>query len=195
MVVLTPSLDDASPIDQLTPILERCVTRAQIDTPAQKQAYLTSCKLDLSAIQEVEAMEGYTTDEDFDELLLMPKVQDFLARSQRDEQTSKTFWLLLRMRYLGMLQRPQRARVMKFNDQFRYQPAALIAEFYHLTAIPERLRFLSHLSYFDFAAFLTKFDERALTLDADNSASQRTIAESQPNTKTRRPVHSAFLAR
>ncbi len=195
MAVSTPSWDDAIPKDHLTSILERCATSAQTDTPVLKKAYLTSFKLDLRAIQEVEAMEGYATDEDFDELLFMPKVQDFLAQPQHDEQMTKTFWLLLRMRYLGMLPRPQRAKVIQFNDQFRYQPATLIVEFFKLTTVPERLRFLSHLSYFDFAAFIAESDQRALPLHADNSVFLRSIAESQQTTKTRRPFHSAYLAR
>ena len=195
MALATPSPEDVLPIDRFTQILKLCTTPAPADTPAWKLARLTSLKLDLRAIQEVEAMEGYATDEDFDELLFMPKVQDFLAQTSHDEPTSKAFWLLMRMRYLGLLQRPHRAPVIQFSTQVACQPALLLAEFYQLPNVQERLRLLSRLAFCDFVAFIAETDRRALSLKADGGEFLSSIAYDQQNSQARRSIRRTFLVR
>lgn len=191
----TLASEQVLPIDRFTPILKLCTTPAQTDTPARKLARLTSLKLDLRAIQEVEAMEGYATEEDFDELLFMPRVQDFLAQTRHDEPTSKAFWLLVRMRYLGLLQRPQRAQVMHGSMQNACQPALLLAEFYRLPNVPERLRLLSRLAYCDFAALIAETDRRALSLKADGGELLSSTAADQKQSEVRRSMRRTFLVR
>jgi hypothetical protein len=194
MAVSTPSPDDALPIDRFTQILKLCTAHDQADAPP-KPGDLASLKLDLRAIQEVEAMEGYATDADFDELLFMPKVQDFLTQTQHDAASVKSFWLLLRMRYLALLRRPQRAQVIQFNERVPCKPAWLMAEFYKLPNAKERLRLLSRLSYRDFAAFVTETDQRELPLRADGGVFLSSIAYDRENSEARHSARRTFIAR
>lgn len=191
----TPAPEDALPIDRFTQILKLCATPAPADTPELKLARLASLKLDLRAIQEVEAMEGYASDADFDELLFVPKVQDFLVQTQHDEQASKSFWLLVRMRYLALLRRPQRAQMIQFNARGVCKPALLMAEFYKLPNVKERLRLLSRLSYRDFAALLAETDQRALPLRADGGVFLSSIAHDEQNSEARHSARRMFIAR
>ncbi len=195
MALSTPAPEDALPIDRFTQILKLCATPSQADTPELKRTRLASLKLDLRAIQEVEAMEGYAVDADFDELLFVPKVQDFLAQTHHDEQAIRSFWLLVRMRYLALLRRPQRASVLQFNARVVCKPAALLAEFYKLPQVQERLRLLSRLSYRDFAALLAETDQRALPLRADGGVFLSSIAHNEQNSEARYSARRTFIAR
>jgi hypothetical protein len=179
--------------DRFTQILRFCITPAQADAQTLKQKRTNSLKLDLRAIQEVEAMEGYATDADFDELLFMPRVQDFLAQTRHDEHAIKSFWLLMRICYLGLLRRPQRAQVIQSNAL--YKPALLLAEFYKLPNLQERLRLLSRLSYGDFATFIAETDQRALPLHADGGMFLSLVAHGQQNRDVRGSSRRTFIAR
>ncbi len=189
------SPEEALPPDHFTQILKVCATLVLADTPALKLAHLTSLKLDLRAIQEVEAMKGCATDADFDELLFMPKVQDFLAQIHHDEQAIKSFWLLARMCYLALLEDSHRAQVIQSNHQVSCRPALLLAEFYNLPNLQERLRLLSRLAYRDFAAFIAETDQRALPLRAEGSVFLSSIPHDQQNSKAWHAMHGMFLAR
>ncbi len=193
-MTLTRSTQEvAVPIDRFTKILKICLTKAEERKLAFDLQRTASLKLDLRAIQEVEAMEGYATEADFDELLFMPKVQDFLAQPQHDKLAIKSFWLLVRMRYLALLNGPQRAQVIQGHDQCK--PALLLVEFYKLPNVQERLRLLSRLAYRDFAAFIAETDQRALPLRADGGVFLSSIAYDQKNSEARHGARRTFIAR
>lgn len=195
MALSMPSHEDALPVDRFTRILKLCNSPAQADTPALKLARLTSLKMDLRAIQEVEAMEGYATDEDFDELLFMPRVQDFLAQTCHGEPEIKSFWLLVRMRYLALLRRPQRALTIQHGARVACKPTLLLAELFRLTTVKERLRLMSRLSYQDFTALLAETDQRELPLRADGGTFLSSIANDRENSEARHSVRRMFIAR
>ncbi|MBS1812205.1 MAG: hypothetical protein JST84_28835 [Acidobacteria bacterium] len=195
MALSTPASENALPLDRFTQILNFCTTPAHTDTPALKLARLTSLKLDLRAIQEVEAMEGYATDADFDELLFMPKVQDFLAQTHHDELAVKSFWLLIRMHFLGSLNGFQRAQMIQYNARVLCKPALLLAEFYKLPDMQARLRLLSRLSYWDFAVFIAETDQRTLPLSAESGVFLSSIAYNKKDREARRSARRMFIAR
>jgi hypothetical protein len=198
MALSTPSplfSEEALPVDQYTRILKLCSRPAQVDTPALKLVRLTSLKLDLRAIQEVEAMEGYATDADFDELLFMPKVQDFLAQTRHSEQEIRSFWLLVRMRYLALLRRPQRALTIQLGARTACKPTLLLVELYRLSTVKERLRLMSRLSYQDFTALLAETDQRELPLRADGGTFLSSIAKDGENSEASHSARRMFIAR
>jgi hypothetical protein len=187
------SSEMAVPIDQYTQILKLC--RAEEPTTGFTQSRTNSLKLDLRAIQEVEAMEGYATEEDFDELLFVPKVQDFLSKVRHNDQEKQAFWLLLRIRYLALLRRPERAQVIRANDQIRCKMTLLLAEIFRLPKVAERIRLLSRLPYQDFAALMIETDQRELALNADGGVFLSSIAFDKQNSEIRQTARRTFLAR
>lgn len=179
--------------DQFITILKVC----QSDEPLfdSKPSETTSLKLDLRAIREVEAMEGYATEEDFDELLFMPKIQAFIAMRRHEEQEIRVFWMMLRIRRLALLRRPQRAYLIQEGEQISYKPTLVITEFYKLSNLSDRLRLLSHLSYRDFAGLVAETDQRELTLQADGGEFLSSIASHKQNSEFRQSARRTFLAR
>ena len=190
----TPS-ETALPIDRFTQILKFCRAEEEARATADKRSRTTSLKLDLRAIQEVEAMEGYATEEDFDELLFVPKVQDFLAKPQHQHQEIQAFWLMVRMRYLALLRPPQRARVIQMNAQVWYKPTVLMGEVFKLPKVKDRIQLLSRLSYLDFVALVVETDQRALALIADGGVFLSSIAFDKQNSEVRQSARRTFLAR
>lgn len=190
----TFSIEDL-PNDRYSQILKVCPPATPTDTAEQRLARLTSLKLDLRVIQEVEAMEGYAVDADFDDLLYLPKVQDFLAQTQHNEPETRSFWLLARTRYLGTLPRAQRAQVIQTNHQVPFKTASLLAELYKLPQAQERLRFLSRLSYLNFTELLADVDRRALTLRADGGVFLSSIAYDRQSKEVRSSFRRTFFAR
>lgn len=187
------SSEIAVPLDRFTQILKLC----QADKPSTDftPARTTSLKLDLRAIQEVELMEGYATEEDFDELLFVPKVQDFLSKIHHNEQENQAFWLLLRIRYLALLRRPERAQVIQTSDHIQCKSALLVPEVFRLSKVAERIRLLSRLSYRDFAALMGETDQRELALNADGGVFLSAIAFDKQNSELQQSVRRTFLAR
>ncbi len=193
MQLTSTSSEIAVPADRFTQILKLC--RAEESFTDFTPPRTTSLKLDLRAIQEVEAMEGYATEEDFDELLFVPKVQDFLSKVHHNDQEKQAFWLLLRIRYLALLRRPQRAQVIQASDQVPCKPALLMTEVFRLTKVAERIRLLSRLSYRDFAALMGETDQRELALNADGGVFLSSIAFDKQNSAIRQSARRTFLAR
>ena len=191
---ITPS-EVAVPIDRFTHILKFCRAQEEQQTTACKQLSTISLKLDLRAIQEVEAMEGYATEEDFDELLFVPKVQSFLANPHHNDQEIQMFWLMVRMRYLALLRPPQRAQVIQMGQQVWYKPTLLMTEVFKLPKVKERIQLLSRLPYWNFAALLVETDQRELTLQADGGVFLGAIAFDKENSEVRQSARRTFLAR
>lgn len=191
---LTPP-EVAVPIDRFMQILKFCRAKEEEQATARKQAGTTSLKLDLRAIQEVEAMEGYATEEDFDELLFVPKVQDFLTNPQHNHQEIQAFWLMVRMRYLALLRPAQRAQVILMGDQVWYKPTLLMGEVFKLPKVKDRIQLLSRLSYGNFAALLVETAQRELALKADGGVFLSSIAFDKENSEVRQSARRTFLAR
>lgn len=185
----------AIPIDRFMQTLKICVDQEDEQVQDFELPRITSLKMDLRAIQEVEAMEGYASDADFDELLFVPKVQSFLANPRHDSQEVKAFWLMARIRYLALFTRPQRAYIIQTSDRVAYKPALLMAELYKLPAIADRVRLLSRLSYRDFTAFIAETDKRKLPLKADGGVFLSSIAFNKQNSEVRQSTRRTFLAR
>lgn len=193
---LTSTAQEATlPIDRFTQIIKICLTKEEERVTDFSLLRTTSLKLDLRAIQEVEAMEGYATDADYEELLFAPKVQVFLSQSRHDYQEIKSFWLMMRIRYLALLRPPQRAQVIQINHQAPCKPALLMAELYRLPKVSDRIRLLSRVSYLDFAALITETDKRELPLKADGGAFLSSIAFDKQNSAIRQSARRTFLAR
>ncbi len=181
--------------DRFMQTLKFCQAKNEDRAPSDKLTRLTSLKLDLRAIQEVEAMEGYATEEDFDELLFVPKVQDFLAKSQHDSHEIQAFWLLLRIRYLALLRPPQRAQVIQAGEQVGYKPALLMTEVFKLSKVKDRVQFLSRLPYREVVALIAETDRRELALQADGGVFLSAIAYEKQNSEVRQSARRTFLAR
>ena len=185
----------ALPIDRFTQTLKICLARDEERVTDFNLLRTTSLKLDLRAIQEVETMEGYATDADYEELLFAPKVQVFLSQPRHDYQEIKSFWLMMRIRYLALLRPSQRAQVIQISNQAPCKPALLMAELYKLSKVSDRIRLLSRLSYQDFAALITETDKRELPLKADGGAFLSSIAVAKQNSEVRQSARRMFLAR
>ncbi len=194
MSLTQPPAKMADPIDQFTQILKFCQTHEEQKT-VEKEARTASLKLDLRAIQEVEAMEGYATEEDFDELLFVPKVQDFLAKHQHDTQEIQAFWLLVRMRYLALLHPSQRAQVIQMSDQMQYKPTLVMGEVFRLPKVKDRIQLLSRLPYREMVALMVETEQRELTLQADGGVFLSSIAFDKENSEVRQSARRTFLAR
>jgi hypothetical protein len=185
----------AIPIDRFTQTLKICSAQNEEPQEELEGARLPSLKMDLRAIQEVEAMEGYASDADFDDLLFVPKVQTFLAEAQHEQQESTAFWLMARIRYLALLNRTQRAAVIQLNHQIAYKPAVVMGELFKLPAVADRIRLLSRLPYRDFTVLMAEIEKRNLPLKADGGLFLSSIAFSKQNSEVRQSVRRTFLAR
>ncbi len=194
MSLTQPPAKMANPIDQYTQTLKFCQTNEE-QKPVGKDVRTASLKLDLRAIQEVEAMEGYATEEDFEELLFVPKVQDFLARHHHDTQEVQAFWLLVRMRYLALLHPSQRAQVIQMGDQMQYKPTLVMGEVFRMPKVKDRIQLLSRLPYREVAALMVETEQRKLTLQADGGVFLSSIAFDKENSEVRQSARRTFLAR
>ncbi|HEX4951278.1 MAG TPA: hypothetical protein VFZ34_31765 [Blastocatellia bacterium] len=180
-------------IDRFMLILKMCHAEEDQAT-ALDLSRTISLKLDLRAIQEVEAMRESGTDEDFNELLFAPKVREFLIKLYHPDQEIRAFWLLMRICYLALLTPAQRAQVIRIANQISCQPALLLAEFFKLQKMSDRIRLLSCLSYRDFVALLKETDGRALSLLAGSGASPKVVAPHLQNGDAHRSARHTFLA-
>lgn len=181
--------------DQFVQILKICQTHEVEPSSLHQQLRTMSLKLDLRAIQEVEALGAEGAEEDFDDLLFAPKVREFLTKNDHNEQDMRAFWLLIRIRYLSLLSRPKRAEAIQMGDQSMSNPVSLLTEFFKLAMVRDRIRLLSRLPYRDFAALILETDKRNLSLAADGGAFLISIAFRQQNHEARKSARRTFLAR
>lgn len=188
-------LDSRALPDRFVQILNICQALEPELSIIQQQLQTMSLKLDLRAIQEVEALGGEGDEEDFDYLLFAPKVREFFTKSGHNEQDMRAFWLLIRIRYLSLLSRVKRADAIEMGNQTSINPVSLLAEFFKLTMVKDRIRLLSRLSYRDFAALIHETDKRGLSLIADGGAFLSSIAFHQQNSEARKSARRTFLAR
>lgn len=196
--LLSPSAEEPEatvPADMFTRILSTCILTDAGWEQEMEERRLLSLKLDLRAIQEVGRMDGLITEEEFDELLLFPKVQDFIAKTQHEESEIQAFWLIGRIKYLASLTPSQRALVIQASDRSWHHPALAMSELFKLPELKHRLCLLSRLSFREFESLIREIDKREMTLTLAWGIAMGLMALDEGNLEIRRSTRRTWIAR
>jgi hypothetical protein len=156
------------PQDRFVRILRSCFSPdAKIDRAISLRQSV-SINLGLQVMNEVNRLNKFSAEENFDDLFYLPKGQSFISSSEHDEFEIQAFWMTLRYSYLESLYPQQRKGYVQMSEQLWAHPYLLLTELFKMSSIKDRLQLISRMSYREFEAFIKEADKLGLPLKADS---------------------------
>ena len=164
------------PQDRFVQILRSCISPdAKIDRGI-KLRQTVSLNLDLQVMKDVNRIHGFTAEENFEDLIYLPRGQNFIAKSEHDEFEIQAFWMTLRASYLESIYPQERKTMIHLSDEMWAHPYLLLTQLFKMHTIKDRLQLISRMAYREFEAFIKEADKLALPLKANSQTIREAIA-------------------
>ena len=164
------------PQDRFIRILRSCVSPDSKIDRVIKLRQIFSLNLDLQVLKDVNRIHGFTAEENFDDLIYLPRGQNFISKSEHDEYEIQAFWMTLRTSFLESLYPLERKNIVHLSDEMWAHPYLLLTQLFKMHSIKDRLQLISRMSYREFEVFIKEADKLALPLKADSQMIREAIA-------------------